>query len=51
MKAIGFDRPPHIRPFDHRGSFETKMFSWHGDLSAAETVHAPRETKVERDRN
>jgi hypothetical protein len=24
MKAIGFDRPFYILPFDHRGSFETK---------------------------
>jgi 5-dehydro-2-deoxygluconokinase len=38
MKAIGFDRPLYILPFDHRGSFETKMFGWHGDLSAAQTA-------------
>src|SRR4029434_6815968 len=23
-------------PYDHRGSFQTKMFGWHGDLSAAQ---------------
>jgi len=38
MKTIGFDRPLYILPFDHRGSFETKMFGWHGDLSAAQTA-------------
>ena len=38
MKAIGFDQPLYILPFDHRGSFETKMFGWHGDLNAAQTA-------------
>ena len=38
MKTIGFDRPLYILPFDHRGSFETKMFGWHGDLNAAQTA-------------
>jgi len=26
MKTIGFDQPLYILPFDHRGSFKTKMF-------------------------
>ena len=38
MKAIGYDQPLYILPFDHRGSFETKMFGWHGDLTAAQTA-------------
>ena len=38
MTAPGFDRPLYILPFDHRGSFETKMFGWEGDLSAAQTA-------------
>ena len=38
MKAIGYDQPLYILPFDHRGSFETKMFGWHGDLNAAQTA-------------
>jgi myo-inositol catabolism protein IolC len=38
MKTIGFDQPLYLLPFDHRGSFETKMFGWHGDLSAAQTA-------------
>jgi len=32
---LGFDRPLYILPFDHRGSFETKMFGWEGALAAA----------------
>jgi 5-dehydro-2-deoxygluconokinase len=38
MTTIGFDQPLYILPFDHRGSFETKMFGWHGDLNAAQTA-------------
>ena len=35
---IGFDKPLYILPFDHRGSFETKMFGWTGDLTPAQTA-------------
>ena len=38
MTTVGFDRPLYILPFDHRGSFETKMFGWHGNLNAAQTA-------------
>jgi myo-inositol catabolism protein IolC len=38
MKTIGFKHPLFILPFDHRESFETKMFGWHGDLNAAQTA-------------
>jgi 5-dehydro-2-deoxygluconokinase len=34
----GFDQPLYILPFDHRGSFQTKMFGWKGVLSAAQTA-------------
>jgi hypothetical protein len=34
----GFDRPLYILPFDHRGSFETKMFGWHEPLSSEQTA-------------
>ena len=37
MKTIGYEQPLYILPFDHRGSFETKMFGWHGDLTASQT--------------
>jgi len=35
--ALGYDKPLYILPFDHRGSFQTKMFGWKGDLSAEQT--------------
>ncbi|HQR44418.1 MAG TPA: DUF2090 domain-containing protein [Thermoanaerobaculia bacterium] len=38
MKSVGFDQPLYILPFDHRGSFETKMFGWHGPLTAEQTA-------------
>jgi len=38
MKTIGFNQPLYVLPFDHRGSFETKLFGWHGDLDAAQTA-------------
>jgi 5-dehydro-2-deoxygluconokinase len=38
MNAIGFNQPLYILPFDHRGSFETKMFGWHGTLSPSQTA-------------
>src|SRR5215831_17050116 len=36
--AIGFDKPLYILPFDHRGSFQTKMFGWKGTLSPEQTA-------------
>lgn len=38
MKTIGYDRPLYILPFDHRGSFQTKMFGWKGALTAEQTA-------------
>ncbi len=35
---VGFDRPLYILPFDHRGSFQTKMFGWKGTLTDAQTA-------------
>src|SRR5256885_12032365 len=35
--TIGFDQPLYILPFDHRGSFQTKMFGWKGTLTAEQT--------------
>ena len=34
----GFSKPLYILPFDHRGSFQTKMFGWKGTLTAAQTA-------------
>ena len=38
MKPRGFDRPLYVLPFDHRGSFQTKMFGWKGTLTDQQTA-------------
>lgn len=38
MNSIGFDKPLYILPFDHRGSFQQKMFGWEGALSPQQTA-------------
>ena len=38
MTALGFDRPLYLLPFDHRGTFQTKMFGWTGTLSPQQTA-------------
>ena len=40
---IGYDKPLYIQPFDHRGSFQTKMFGWKGTLSAEQTAEIAAE--------
>jgi myo-inositol catabolism protein IolC len=35
---VGFDKPLYIQPFDHRGSFQTKMFGWKGKLTTEQTA-------------
>jgi myo-inositol catabolism protein IolC len=34
----GYDRALYIQPFDHRGSFQTKLFGWKPPLSDAQTA-------------
>jgi myo-inositol catabolism protein IolC len=34
----GYTKPLYVLPFDHRGSFETGMFGWKGDLTAEQTA-------------
>jgi myo-inositol catabolism protein IolC len=34
----GYDRSLYILPFDHRGSFQTKLFGWTAPLSDAQTA-------------
>jgi 5-dehydro-2-deoxygluconokinase len=46
MKTIGYNQPLYILPFDHRGSFETKMFGWHGDLTPAQTAEITQSKQV-----
>ena len=36
--TVGFDKPLYILPFDHRGSFQTKMFGWKGTLTPEQTA-------------
>jgi 5-dehydro-2-deoxygluconokinase len=36
--TVGFDQPLYILPFDHRGSFQTKLFGWKGTLTPAQTA-------------
>lgn len=38
MAPRGFEHPLYVLPFDHRGSFETGMFGWHGDLTPDQTA-------------
>jgi 5-dehydro-2-deoxygluconokinase len=38
MTPRGYDRPLFILPFDHRGSFETGIFGWHGALNTNQTA-------------
>src|SRR5437899_1972512 len=38
MTTVGFDKPLYILPFDHRGSFQTKMFGWKGTLTPEQTA-------------
>jgi 5-dehydro-2-deoxygluconokinase len=36
--TVGFDQPLYILPFDHRGTFQSKMFGWKGTLSVQQTA-------------
>jgi len=36
--TIGFDKQLYVLPFDHRGSFQTKMFGWEGTLTPEQTA-------------
>ncbi len=38
MTTLGFNEPLYVLPFDHRGSFQTKMFGWVGELSQQQTA-------------
>jgi myo-inositol catabolism protein IolC len=36
--TLGYDKPLYILPFDHRGSFQKKLFGWDGALTAGQTA-------------
>lgn len=44
--SIGYDRPLYVLPFDHRGSFQKKMFGWEGELSADQTAEIAKAKAV-----
>src|SRR5580658_10564463 len=46
MKSYGFSQPLYILPFDHRASFATKMFGWHGDLTPEQTAEIAAAKRV-----
>lgn len=43
---IGCDKPLYIQPFDHRGSFQTKMFGWKGKLTEEQTAQVAAAKQV-----
>jgi myo-inositol catabolism protein IolC len=46
MTTVGFDQPLYLLPFDHRGSFQTKMFGWKGTLSSEQTAQIAAAKRV-----
>jgi myo-inositol catabolism protein IolC len=46
MTPRGYEHPLYILPFDHRGSFETGMFGWHGALDAKQTAQIAEAKQV-----
>jgi hypothetical protein len=48
MKTLSCDQPLYILPFDHRGSFVTKMFGWYGRLTPAQTAEIAAVAEIAR---
>ena len=46
MKTVGFDKPLYILPFDHRGSFQAKLFGWSGTLTIHQTAQIAASKQV-----
>jgi 5-dehydro-2-deoxygluconokinase len=46
MKTIGFNQPLYVLPFDHRGSFASKMFGFHAPLTEAQTAEIAAAKRV-----
>jgi myo-inositol catabolism protein IolC len=44
--TVGYDKLLYILPFDHRGSFQTKMFGWKGDLTPEQTAEVAAAKQV-----
>jgi len=35
---LGYNKDLYVQPFDHRGSFQVKLFGWEGVLTDAQTA-------------
>jgi len=46
MRRPGFNKPLYILPFDHRGSFQKKMFGWEGALTPEQTAEIAAAKRV-----
>jgi myo-inositol catabolism protein IolC len=46
MKTLGFDKQLYILPFDHRGSFQKKIFGWEGELIPQQTAEIAAAKRV-----
>jgi 5-dehydro-2-deoxygluconokinase len=44
--SVGYNRPLYVLPFDHRGSFQTKMFGWKGTLTPEQTAEVAAAKRV-----
>src|SRR5271166_2139076 len=44
--TVGYDKPLYILPFDHRGSFQVKMFGWKGTLTPEQTAEVAATKQV-----
>jgi 5-dehydro-2-deoxygluconokinase len=44
--SVGFDQPLYVLPFDHRGSFQTKLFGWKGTLTPEQTAEVAASKQV-----
>lgn len=44
--SLGYDKPLYILPFDHRGSFASRMFGFQGTLNAEQTTQIAAAKRV-----
>ena len=43
---LGYDKELYVQPFDHRGSFQVKLFGWKGALTDAQTAEIAASKQV-----
>jgi myo-inositol catabolism protein IolC len=43
---LGYNKDLYVQPFDHRGSFQVKLFGWEGALTDAQTAEIAATKKV-----